>query len=323
MTNSITVSPPKSSEPVIDSGGLISKSWYRFMVDLWRRTGGGVDLISGTATTVVLNSPTGAMMLWQTATAPSGWLICNGAAVSRATYADLFSVIGTTNGAGDGSTTFNLPDFRDRLPIGLGASIATSLGATGGAATRTISQANLPNYSLTVTDAGHTHTFTGAAHNHAITDAGHTHTFTGTAHNHTSPSHTHTSPSHTHTSPAHTHTSPAHSHGPTAGNFVRDNAGTEYVNTGGNKGTVVATTATTAVTINSTAATINGTAATIDNATATGTNANSTTGITINNATAGGTNSTSTTGITVASGGSGAALNVMNPTLCVNMIIKI
>ena len=51
-------------------------------------------------------------------TAPNGWLKANGAAVSRATYADLFSAIGTTFGAGDGSTTFNLPDMRGEFPRG-------------------------------------------------------------------------------------------------------------------------------------------------------------------------------------------------------------
>lgn len=47
------------------------------------------------------------------------WLLCDGAAVSRTTYADLFAVIGTTFGTGDGSTTFNLPDLRGRMPLGL------------------------------------------------------------------------------------------------------------------------------------------------------------------------------------------------------------
>jgi microcystin-dependent protein len=52
-------------------------------------------------------------------TAPSGWLKANGAAISRTTYADLFSAIGTTFGSGDGSTTFNLPDLRGEFPRGL------------------------------------------------------------------------------------------------------------------------------------------------------------------------------------------------------------
>ena len=64
------------------------------------------------------SATTGEGKLWFTNTAPSGWLICDGAAVSRTTYADLFAVIGTTYGAGDSSTTFNLPDFQGRAPVG-------------------------------------------------------------------------------------------------------------------------------------------------------------------------------------------------------------
>lgn len=65
-------------------------------------------------------APVGFIGLWGEDTLPSGWLLCNGAAVSRSTYAKLFTRIGTKYGAGDGSTTFNLPDFRDRYPIGTG-----------------------------------------------------------------------------------------------------------------------------------------------------------------------------------------------------------
>lgn len=53
------------------------------------------------------------------ATAPTGWLLCDGAAVSRTTYAHLFSAIGTAYGAGNGSTTFNVPDLRGRVPVGV------------------------------------------------------------------------------------------------------------------------------------------------------------------------------------------------------------
>ena len=54
--------------------------------------------------------------------APTKWLICNGTAISRTIYADLFALIGTTYGAGDGSTTFNIPDFQGRSPKGVGTS---------------------------------------------------------------------------------------------------------------------------------------------------------------------------------------------------------
>jgi len=62
--------------------------------------------------------PVGAMLIWLTDTAPNGWLLCYGQEISRLTYARLFALIGTTFGVGDGSTTFNLPDLRGRLPLG-------------------------------------------------------------------------------------------------------------------------------------------------------------------------------------------------------------
>lgn len=62
--------------------------------------------------------PTGSVHMMATTTAPSGYLKCNGAAVSRTTYADLFTIIGTTHGAGDGSSTFNVPDLRGEFVRG-------------------------------------------------------------------------------------------------------------------------------------------------------------------------------------------------------------
>lgn len=89
--------------------------------------------------------PVGAGMLWFTDTAPVGWLVCDGSAVSRATYAPLFALWGTTYGVGDNSTTFNLPDLRDIFPVGKSATKA--LGATGGEATHTLTVAEMPVHS--------------------------------------------------------------------------------------------------------------------------------------------------------------------------------
>jgi microcystin-dependent protein len=75
--------------------------------------------------------PTGVIFPFAGSAAPSGWLICDGTAVSRTTYAALFTAIGTTYGAGDGSTTFNLPNATDRVIVGKGAA-KTTLGGTGG-----------------------------------------------------------------------------------------------------------------------------------------------------------------------------------------------
>lgn len=78
------------------------------------------------------DTPVGAGMLWYAATAPANWLICDGSSLNRADYPRLFNVIGTTYGSTSG-TTFNLPDLRQRFPIGKAASgTANALGASGG-----------------------------------------------------------------------------------------------------------------------------------------------------------------------------------------------
>lgn len=73
---------------------------------------------SDTLATVGAFVPPGVMMQYGGATAPTGWLLCDGSAVSRSTYAYLYTAIGTAWGYGDNSTTFNLPDMRGRFPRG-------------------------------------------------------------------------------------------------------------------------------------------------------------------------------------------------------------
>ena len=98
--------------------------------------------------------PIGAIQAYGGASAPTGWLICDGSAVSRTTYSELFAAIGTTYGAGDGSTTFNLPDFRGRTAIGAdpnNQSTATghtahALGQKGGEEKHTLSIAEMPSH---------------------------------------------------------------------------------------------------------------------------------------------------------------------------------
>lgn len=76
----------------------------------------------------------GTVQAWPASSAPTGWLKCNGAAVSRTLYAALFNVIGTTYGAGDGSTTFNVPDFRGEFLRGLDDGRGVDSGRTLGSA---------------------------------------------------------------------------------------------------------------------------------------------------------------------------------------------
>ena len=105
--------------------------------------------------------PPGVMMDYGGTTAPSGWLMCYGQAVSRTTYAALFAVIGVAFGAGDGSTTFNLPDLRGRTRIGLdnmGGSSANRVtnaqadvvGGNAGSETHTLSATEIPSHRHTL-----------------------------------------------------------------------------------------------------------------------------------------------------------------------------
>ena len=108
-------------------------------------------------------APAGVVLPFAGSTAPTGWLLCFGQTVSRTTYAALFTALGTSYGAGDGSTTFALPDLRGRIPGGkdnMGGSAASrlttggsgvngaTLGAVGGAETHTLTNAQLPSQAL-------------------------------------------------------------------------------------------------------------------------------------------------------------------------------
>ena len=103
-----------------------------------------------TAVNSLVTVLTGSLMMWPTSTAPTGYLSCNGAAVSRTTYAALFAVVGTTFGAGDGSTTFNLPNYTNRMPYG------TTIGATGGSADAIV-VSHTHTASTSASDSGHQH----------------------------------------------------------------------------------------------------------------------------------------------------------------------
>ena len=88
---------------------------------------------SGENITGLAGVTTGSVIPWSDGSIPSGFLECNGAAVSRSTYSALFAIVGTTYGAGNGSTTFNLPDIQDDVVIG--KSPTKALASTGGANT--------------------------------------------------------------------------------------------------------------------------------------------------------------------------------------------
>jgi len=103
-------------------------------------------------------TPAGNVEITARATAPEGWLLYDGSAVSRTTYATLFSAIGTTFGAGNGSTTFNVPNLKGRMPVGIDSAQTEfdTRGETGGAkaVTLTAAQSGLPAHTHTPNSTG-------------------------------------------------------------------------------------------------------------------------------------------------------------------------
>lgn len=122
----------------------------------------GSNEVDISATASGAGAPAGAMMDFAGTAAPSGWLECDGSAVSRVTFATLFAAIGTTWGPGDGSTTFNLPNMNRRTSVGRGGSgtgvLGNAVGNVGGTETHALSIAELAAH--THSDSGHSHSGT-------------------------------------------------------------------------------------------------------------------------------------------------------------------
>lgn len=124
-----------------------------------------VGIYSMATKTNVSGVPTGTINQFAGSAAPAGYLLCQGQAVSRSTYTDLYAVIGTTYGTGDGSTTFNLPNLQDRVGVGKSSTLST-LGATGGEKTHALTVAELASHNHTAT------TDAQGAHQHSLAYSG-------------------------------------------------------------------------------------------------------------------------------------------------------
>lgn len=156
--------------------------------DLWFNTSNGlifayysdgssgqwVEVLSSAVPTVNEIVPVGTVVQSAGISAPDGWLLCEGQAVSRSQYSRLYNAIGTLYGSGDGTTTFNVPDLKGRVPVGKDGGTFSALGLTGGteSVTLTSAQSGLPAHSHanTLTDPGHFH---NTSHNHTIGDHSH------------------------------------------------------------------------------------------------------------------------------------------------------
>ena len=177
------------SDPTADEGTL----YYNSFTDQVKVKGPSTWSALGEATTTEM--PTGSVITWvgSPASRPAGWLNCSGLAVSRTTYADLFAVIGTYFGVGDGTTTFNLPDFRGLSLVGaVSTNLGVAVGNTAGGKVWTYGSADpFTALSHSSDNAAHTHTFTDdsqGGHTHATnhtTTATHSSQTAASGHSHT------------------------------------------------------------------------------------------------------------------------------------------
>lgn len=183
-----SISDPTSANRVQTS--ITGSSWLSRTADASLRVGdrvwlvqqGPLFIVGGRLSGTDAFTPIGAMMPFagSVSTAPpTGWLTCDGAAVSRTTYAALFAVIGTTYGVGNGTTTFNLPNLLNRVPVGSGSSY--SRGTTGGASSVTLTESQMPSHDHSFSGSGSS-TGSAGSHGHsgsASSNGGHSHSGDG------------------------------------------------------------------------------------------------------------------------------------------------
>lgn len=198
MSGPIKLAAGSAAAPSLTLASDATTGFYNSAAGTWTYVTGGSTILSisplgvtiGTLTvtnltvtgtfSVAANRLVGEMVDYGGATAPALWLLAFGQAISRATYSSLFGIIGTTFGAGDGLTTFNVPDARGRVTAGaddMGGSAANRLttasgmttgaiGGTGGVETVIITTATMPVHAHGTSDPTHTHTVNDPGHGH-------------------------------------------------------------------------------------------------------------------------------------------------------------
>lgn len=156
-------------------------------------------LLGFTMITPIFSFPPGTLLAYGGSTVPTGWLDCDGSAISRTTYVALFAAVSTTWGNGNGSTTFNIPDLRGRSLIGAGTGsglTARTLAATGGSETHVLATGELPAHSHTLGGAAYVYVGSGGTYNWGVSGGGNnaanidsstTNTGSGTSHNNMQP----------------------------------------------------------------------------------------------------------------------------------------
>lgn len=133
-----------NDEPIVDGNFIVTGEGNVFIDYGTER----IEIISSGGSITGDTLPIGSITAYGKETAPANWLICDGSAVSRTSYADLFAVIGTKYGEGDGSTTFNLPNLKGRVPVGLDSDDTdfNTIGKTGGEKTHQLTINEMPSH---------------------------------------------------------------------------------------------------------------------------------------------------------------------------------